>query len=406
MEFVNQYVTPSQVVTWEKGPEGFLRCRARVLRSCIMPYAKTELAGCPDESPDVVNMLVALDTMASPDSLRSLEGAQIVDWDHKWLGTDNVQELTRGNVAGKPLVDGPFLQVDLLVTNPQTIKDIEEGKIGEISAAYHAESIFEPGDWDGERYDARQTKIRYNHIAIIPSGCGRAGQDVRILNEKKKGDLNMPENTKIVKVKLRNGRYVNVDEEGAEAIAADVKEADAATETSGKKLEDLMKEAEEAKAAAESAQAELEELKGELSVYKEKLDQLLSEESIEHAAMGMVEETGEAEEILENCSIVNEKGEAIEDEKEKEKIANSIKTLHGTRLHSAVLALVGVKCENMSPEALRGAFKAQHQIVKVTGGFANRKHVAGAGLFGKKTEITNTRLTQRTAQQRLGIGTK
>lgn len=210
---------------------------------------------------------------------------------------------------------------------------------------------------------------------------------------------------KIVRVRLGNtGKFVNTDEEGAAAIVAEEqasKEAVVEAEAgSGKKLEELMTQVEDLNAQIAALQAEAEEGKGELSVYKEKLDELLSTEAIEQAAEGMVAESAEAEEIIENAAIVNEKGE--EDESEKEKVMNSLKGLHGTRLHSAVLTAVGVKVENMSPEAIRGAFKAQHQI---TNAMRGKKTVVGAKLMNSMTpnQQTITQPVVRTSRERLGF---
>ena len=392
--------------TWEETDDGFLRCRTRVLRCCIMPYALSELKESddppPEGTPDPVMMLVAMDSMTDPDSLRSLEGVPVVTWDHNWVMPENAQLVSKGGTAGAPMVVGPFLEIDVLATEPQAIQDIKEKKIGEISAAYYAKTIYESGEYDGQHYDAKQTKIRYNHIAVIPEGMGRAGQEVRILNKKlEKGEESIMADDKKVRVKLRNGKFINTDEEGAAVVAEDTSAAEEDKGTDGKKLAKLMADYDELKTAKEKTDAELEELKGELSVYKEKLDQLLSEETIEAAATEMIGEQDEAGEILENSKIFDEKGKEVEEEDKKEEIKNSLKSLHGTKLHAAVLSKIGVKIENMSADALKGAFKAQNQIIKSMGG---KRFVAG-------TKLTNSTIgkdgaVQRTPKERLGFKKK
>ena len=393
----NQFTTqPFVPKTWEKTEDGFLRVKARVLAERVMPYHPDELTNLPEELKTLpcINMLVDCTTMGSGESLRTLEAAQVTAPDHIWVTPEN-DHVSRGNTAGAPRMDGPFLETDLLITDPDTIADIEEGRIGEISAGYHADTIFEPGEFDGQPYQARQTQLRFNHIAVIPYGTGRAGSDVRIINQKKQKETTMSE-PKMVRVRLRNtGRYVNVDEESASAIEAEGE----ASEGSGKKLEETMAELDGKTQEASALQAEIDELKGELSVYKEKLDQLLSTEAIEHAAEEMVQESGEAEEIIENAF-----GESEEDKKKKEEVMNSLKGLHGTKLHTHVLNSIGVQTEGMNADAMRGAFKAQHQVRTKIG---NRK-VAG-------TKVTNatipasTAVAQpvvRSARQRLGLSDK
>ena len=395
-QFTTQPFAPRQ---WEETPDGFLRVKARVLAERVMPYVPQDFSCLPDDlqAAPVINMLVDRGSMSTGEAFRSLEAAQVTAPEHVWVTPDN-EGVAKGNAVGTPCMEGPYLSVDLLITDPTTIQDIKDGSIGEISAGYHADTIFECGEFEGTPYHAKQTQLRFNHIAIIPYGTGRAGSDVRIINQQpqnlQEGDTNMAD-PKIVRVQLRNTkRFVNVDEEGAAALAAEETAAAETTQLNGKKLEELMQEAEEARAAAESANAQLEELRGELSVYKEKLDELLSTEAVEHAAQQMIEETGEAEAIIENAF-----SDDAEDQKKKEEVMNSIKGVYGARLHNSVLSGIGVKVENMSPEALRGAFKAQAQIANSTKG---RKVVVGTKLMNGAPS-TSSVPAQRTARERLGL---
>ena len=204
---------------------------------------------------------------------------------------------------------------------------------------------------------------------------------------------------KWVQIRLSNGRYVNTDEEGAKVVS----------ETEEKGTSDLnktMSELEAKNGEMQAIQAEVEELKGELSVYKEKLDQLLSTEAVEGAAMEMVAEQGEAEEIIENAMFANEKEKDDDFFKRKEEVKNSLKSVHGPRLHQAVLNALGAQTEGMSPEMMKGAFKAQKQIlVNMKPGM---RKVAGAQLMNgmaptEKQKVNNGGGVQRTATQRLGF---
>lgn len=392
-QFTTSPFTPPQ---WEETEDGFLRVTARVLAERVMPYAVQELENVPEgiqlTDAGVINMLVTCESMATADSLRTLEGAQIVAPEHIWVTPDNVG-VSKGNAAGSARIDGPYLVIDLLVTDPATIDAIKNREIGEISAGYHADTIFEQGEWDGLAYQAKQCQLRFNHIAIIPFGEGRAGSDVRILNKK----INSTGGKKPmadVRVRLRNtGKIINTDDEGAAALAEEESSASASEESSGKKLEESMSELEVKNQELAQLQAEIEELKGELSVYKEKLDEILSDSTIERAAEEMTAEQGEAEEIIENTLP----------EEEKEKVKNSLKGLHGSKLHQEVLTVCGVRCENMSPESLRGAFKAQHQIISN----AKAKGVAGARFINamsqKSTTVNPAAVSTRTPMERLGL---
>ena len=172
---------------WQKTAEGWLRCRARILAERVMPYTADELIGAlPPNFPtdEAILMAVTKTAMTDPEAIRSLEGVPIVGGDHHWLDENNVKQFAIGAVAGTPKLDGDYLVCNLLVTFPEAIRAIEAGELGEISAAYVAETQYAPGILNGQRYDAQQTALRFNHLAIIPPGYGRAGEDVRILNLK------------------------------------------------------------------------------------------------------------------------------------------------------------------------------------------------------------------------------
>lgn len=206
---------------------------------------------------------------------------------------------------------------------------------------------------------------------------------------------------KLVRVRLKNtGRFVNVDEE----VAKDLEENDAKGEESeskaSKSLEETMGQLEGKNGELANLQSEIEELKGELSVYKEKLDQLLSEETIEHAAADMMEDKADADEIIENMIGCDGSEEA----KKKEEIKNSMNGVWGSALHEKVLTAIGVRCENMSKETMRGAFKAQAQIVKAGAVRLKNKKIAGENIFQNSTDSHVT--SGRTTSQKLGYASK
>ena len=374
MKISNQFYSPGQPLRYERTEDGFLRIHARVLREGIMPYGRDELSDIPPGcTADPIMMYVSMDTLKSGEALRSLEGSLLVAGEHKWITPENASE-AGGHTAGAARIDGPYLEIDFLVTDPIAISRIESGELPEISAAYHAQSIFEPGDFDGQHFDARQTEIRFNHHAAVPSGRGRAGQDIKILNQLQKGTQAMADQT-LVKVKLpHTGRYIFLNEGDVKEFEEDGKkreEEDRKKEMDGaakdKSVEEKMKEHESLKAEFDAMKKELEESKGELAVIKKQLEELLKDETVEKKAGEMNEEQGEADEIIENCELKNEAGEEL-DEKKKDEFKNSYRKLHGTKLHDVVLKVAGIKIENMSADAKRGAFKALVAISAKAGG--------------------------------------
>ena len=65
-----------------------------------------------------------------------------------------------------------FLFVDKL--NTTTMSMIEENKSIDVSIGFDVEYDMTPGEFNGAKYDIKQTKITLDHTAILPNGTGRA----------------------------------------------------------------------------------------------------------------------------------------------------------------------------------------------------------------------------------------
>lgn len=208
-----------------------------------------------------------------------------------------------------------------------------------------------------------------------------------------------------VRIQLKNTKkFINVEEE----VAEDIQNEETASAAS---LEETMTSLETKNSELQAVQAEVEELKGELSVYKEKLDELLSTEAVEHAAMDMMAEADEGTEILENSLIVNEEGIPVDDDEKKQEIKNSCRGIFGDAFKTKVLNSVGVKTEGMTREILNGAFKGQLAVaraLKVHGGLSRK--VAGEKIFNSTGKTLTTQGAQqpllRSALERMGFAEK
>jgi hypothetical protein len=149
---------------------------ARVARTGIQRYLGSEV-GRPD--------LPHVDVYRSPeevfnsDSLKSFAHIPITD-DHptEAVTADNWKKLAVGQTSDEIARDGERLRVPLMVSDGAAIQKVRDGK-RELSAGYTCELIWGDGlTEDGQPFQARQTKIRANHVAIVARG--RAGKDVRI----------------------------------------------------------------------------------------------------------------------------------------------------------------------------------------------------------------------------------
>jgi hypothetical protein len=92
-----------------------------------------------------------------------------------------VRQYGVGHVRGPGARDGSHVVAQLAVLDASAIDRIATRDLVEISSGYTC--LFEPTPGttaNGERYDGVQRSIRYNHVALLPAGAGRAGRDVKL----------------------------------------------------------------------------------------------------------------------------------------------------------------------------------------------------------------------------------
>jgi hypothetical protein len=98
----------------------------------------------------------------------------------------NHREVSVGHASDAPPAkrdDGPLAWVEtaLIVSDAGTLRRVDAGELVEVSAGYLAEVVPEKGVApNGEHYDARQTNIRFNHVALLPPGHARAGSGAKL----------------------------------------------------------------------------------------------------------------------------------------------------------------------------------------------------------------------------------
>jgi hypothetical protein len=128
------------------------------------------------------------------DSLKSLLGKPItVDHPKVMVDQTNIADYTVGTVLseGRADEDGVHLRADIIIHQPERC-----GNRRELSLGYDLDLIETPGEINGERYDAIQTNIRYNHLSVVRRA--RAGQQARLnldndeIIEIETGDSKMP----------------------------------------------------------------------------------------------------------------------------------------------------------------------------------------------------------------------
>lgn len=157
--------------------DGYLVATPRIARTGIQVYAGYEV-GRPDL--DRVNIYRPESEVMHADAVRSMTHRPITN-DHPPVPVtaDNWKKYAVGNSGDEVLRDGEFIRVPMTLMDAGVIRDFREGK-AELSVGYTCDLKWEKGTdpATGQQYDAIQTNIRGNHIAVVDSA--RGGVKLRI----------------------------------------------------------------------------------------------------------------------------------------------------------------------------------------------------------------------------------
>lgn len=131
---------------------------------------------------------------------------------------DNVMDEIVGTITSEGFRDGEDVRCKIVIHDIDKVKSIP---YRELSLGYSLDLIEEPGVWNGEKYDAIQTNIRINHLAIVESA--RAGEQAHLNLDGKKveiGDKKTPEEVEKVEDITRKDSVALTPEELVAAINA------------------------------------------------------------------------------------------------------------------------------------------------------------------------------------------
>ncbi len=193
-----------------KTSDGYLVADVRAARVGIQIYHGDEV-GKPGV--DQVRVYRPPSEVFADEAMRSFTSVPVtLDHPPEDVTPDNWKEYARGYTGESIREDGgKFIRVPLILKDAKAIKSYETGEKKELSFGYYCDLKFEPGRTaDGEEYDAVQTNLRGNHLAIV--AAGRAGSDCRIGDHN--GDRKMT-----LKMITQDGIPLEVTDAGAIVIA-------------------------------------------------------------------------------------------------------------------------------------------------------------------------------------------
>lgn len=160
-----------------KTNDGYMTAFAKVSRTGIQLYRGREV-GRPDV--DIVRVHRPPEEVFSNDAMRSLAHRPVTLLHPPVpVSAANWRQYATGQTGEEVVRDGDSVRVPLVIMDAATIKAVEEGGVRELSVGYSTDIKFTPGvTADGEPYDAIQTDIRANHLAIVP--VARGGKELRL----------------------------------------------------------------------------------------------------------------------------------------------------------------------------------------------------------------------------------
>ena len=187
-----------------------------------------------------------------PDSLDSYQGKPIT-LGHVFVNSENAKEVVVGAVSGSAMREGSNVIVPLTVYDKESIEKAKNGIAGELSVGYSTVDVEskgwgsnETGEYklDGEyqsqdeipsdwvRFDALQTEIKVNHVALVYKGRAQVAKlnfDAQQENPYTTDvDINKEDKQEMVKIKLDGEKEFEVAPEIASHIEALNAKADTA----------------------------------------------------------------------------------------------------------------------------------------------------------------------------------
>jgi hypothetical protein len=214
--------------------DGYLAADARVARTGIQVYTGREID--PDNEHGLrdraqVRVYRPADSVFSREAMTSYAHRPITN-DHPSGAVDatNWRQLAVGMTGGEVVRDGEFVRVPLVLMDADTIAAVKSGK-NQLSMGYTVKLSFDAGTTpEGEAYDATQTEMRMNHLALCRAA--RGGDKLKIGDQTKESG-HMTTRTIIV-----DGLPVEVTDKDAAIVSRAIDSVSKARDAAEKALAD------------------------------------------------------------------------------------------------------------------------------------------------------------------------
>lgn len=207
--------------------DGYLVANPRVARMGIQLYSGAEV-GKPEMK--VVRVFRPEAEVFDKDSMHSYAHKPFTN-DHppEPVTADNWKKYSAGDMGEDVARDGECIRVPVVMMDATAIQDFHDGK-RELSLGYSCELQWTPGTApNGETYDAVQTSIRANHLALVKTA--RGGPQLRVGDHLQQENKDMTTVTATATVMCDGVALSNIDAVSASVINAHLARVDKTVES-------------------------------------------------------------------------------------------------------------------------------------------------------------------------------
>lgn len=156
----------------KRTPQGGLDIPANLTRTGVLTYRRADGS--------IQRELRLPEEVFQQASLETLAGAPLTVGHPGLVTPETWQRTSVGHVADDVKQDDRFVAARVRVQASAAVKAVEAKELKELSCGYVCDIEPTAGEYQGEHYDAIQRNIRYNHVALLPKGGGRAGEEVSL----------------------------------------------------------------------------------------------------------------------------------------------------------------------------------------------------------------------------------
>lgn len=187
-----------------------------------------------DDPNKIYRVYRSADELSNKETIDSFKLVPLID-DHEMLGTDGTPAEKKGvqGTTGEDIYFDDDTLFGNLKVYSDALKTLIDGGKKDLSLGYRCEYEFKDGVFNGEKYDAIQTKLRGNHVALVDNG--RMGKEVSVCDSA----IITFDNSDVIKI----GEKPKMDEELKKILSELTAKVDALSEKI--KVEEVVEDAEE-----------------------------------------------------------------------------------------------------------------------------------------------------------------